>query len=108
MITYKLANNGNSYIKFVDGSQVSSGLIENEEFKQWLAEGNIPEPEFTEEELDIQLLVKQIQESKQYLTSTDFKMTIDYYSTLTEAERLELTIKRAEAREFIRLNEVQV
>lgn len=51
MIKYKLANEGKSYIKFIDLNQVSSGLVENEEYKQWLSEGNTPEPEFTEEEL---------------------------------------------------------
>ena len=52
-----------------------------------------------------QELKEKILEAKAYLASTDFKMTIDYYATLTEAEQIELTTLRAEAREFIRVNE---
>lgn len=42
---------------------------------------------------------------KKYLSDTDFKMTIDYYETLTEAEKVELRTLRAEARAFIKENE---
>ena len=59
----------------------------------------------TQEELDKALVIQKIQEYKAYLAATDFKMTVDYYSTLTEAEQLELTAKRKEAREFVRANE---
>lgn len=41
-----------------------------EEVKQWIAEGNTPEPEFTEEELQIKEINSQIQEAKTYLTNT--------------------------------------
>lgn len=44
-------------------------------------------------------------EAKAYLASTDYKMTVDYFATLTEAEQVQLTQLRAEAREFIRTNE---
>ena len=60
----------------------------------------------TQEELDKALVIQKIQEYKAYLLATDFKMTVDYYATLTEAEQLELTAKRQEAREYIRMNEV--
>lgn len=53
-----------------------------------------------------QIMNSKILEAKAYLEATDFKMTVDYYSTLTEAEQLELTAKRKEAREYIRMNEV--
>lgn len=42
---------------------------------------------------------------KKYLSDTDFKMTVDYYETLTEAEKVELRTLRAEARVFIKENE---
>ena len=84
----------------------ADGNSEYELVKQWMSEGNIPEPEFTEEELVQQEINMQINKYKQYLDSTDFKMTVDYYATLTEAEQIELTQKRLEAREFIRANEV--
>ena len=48
----------------------ADGNREYELIKQWLLEGNIPEPEFTEEELQITSINKQIQEAKAYLTDT--------------------------------------
>ena len=53
-----------------------------------------------------QELQTKIQEAKAYLASTDYKMTVDYFATLTEAEQVQLTQLRAEARTFIRANEV--
>ena len=47
-------------------------------------------------------LSTKIAEAKAYLASTDFKMTLDYDKDITEVK-----IKRAEARQFIRANEVQ-
>ena len=46
------------------------GNKEYEMIKQWLEEGNTPEPEFTEEELAQQAKDKQIAEAKAYLSST--------------------------------------
>ena len=53
-----------------------------------------------------QIMNSKILEAKAYLEATDFKMTVDYYATLSEAEQLDLTAKRQEAREYIRMNEV--
>ena len=53
-----------------------------------------------------QEVLNKINKCKAYLLSTDYKMTVDYFATLIEAEQVELTTKRAEAREFIRLNEM--
>lgn len=39
---------------------------------------------------------------KEYLNQTDFKMTVDYFQTLTESQQIELTQKRAEARQIVR------
>jgi len=52
-----------------------------------------------------EILNQKINEAKAYLASTDYKMTVDYFATLTEAEQVQLTQLRAEAREFIRTNE---
>lgn len=43
----------------------------------------------------------QIQETKNYLSSTDFCMTVDKYASLTTERQAELTTKRAESRELI-------
>lgn len=43
-----------------------------------------------------------VQEAKTYLQSTDYKMTVDYFGTLSKEEQDELIAKRAEAREIVR------
>ena len=52
-----------------------------------------------------QEIANKVQECKAYLLSTDYKMTVDYFATLSEEVQNELTAKRAEAREYIRDNE---
>ena len=59
----------------------------------------------TSEEIESQKLLSKIQEAKQYLSLTDFKMTVDYFNTLTKEIQDELTRLRNEAREFIRSNQ---
>ena len=56
----------------------------------------------TQAELDAIETANKISEAKAYLASTDFKMTIDYYATLTLEQQAELTTKRAEARAFLK------
>ena len=85
----------------------ADGNREYEAIKQWISEGNTPESEFTEEELRITYINKQIQEAKAYLASTDFYMTVDKYAELNETRKVELTTKRAEAREVINTLEVE-
>jgi len=61
---YKLTEN-KEYVKdlsFINGSRVIS--IELEEYKQWLLEGNTPEPEFSEEELAEQEATRLVQEAE--------------------------------------------
>lgn len=58
----------------------------------------------TDEEIRKEEINTQIAEAKAYLLSTDFYMTVDKYAELDEARKVELTTKRAEAREFIRAN----
>lgn len=48
----------------------ADGNREYELIKQWLAEGNTPEPEYTDEELRIREINIQIQEAKIYLVDT--------------------------------------
>jgi len=56
----------------------------------------------TQSELDAIETANKISEAKAYLSSTDFKMSVDYYATLTLEQQAELTTKRAEAREFLK------
>jgi hypothetical protein len=93
---YKLTSN-KDYVQdlsFTDGNRTIS--IELEEYKQWLSEGNTPEPEFTEEEIAKQELDKQISEAKQYLASTDWYI-IRYADSGKEVPS-DIKIKREEAR----------
>ena len=57
----------------------------------------------TQEELAKIELDNDIAEAKAYLASTDYKMTVDYFATLSKEIQDELVIKRAEARETVRL-----
>lgn len=52
-------------IPFADGNR------DYEEYKQWLAEGNVPEPEFTPEQLDAQR-VSQIKAKASELITTKY------------------------------------
>ena len=51
-----------------------------------------------------QILESKVSEAKAYLAGTDYKMTIDYFSTLDKDKQDEVTKLRAEAREFVRSN----
>ena len=65
-------------------------------------ESNIVLP--TPEEIAEQERLVKLSECYAYLNSTDYKMTVDYFATLTESEQAILTTKRVEARQFIRDN----
>lgn len=58
----------------------------------------------TEEEIAEQIKQAKLQECYAYLNSTDYKMTVDYFATLTVDEQNTLTTLRDEARTFIRDN----
>ena len=58
----------------------------------------------TDEEIAKEELQHKIAEAKSYLSSTDYKMTVDYFATLTKDVQDELILKRSEARDFIRAN----
>lgn len=60
----------------------------------------------TDEEIRKEEINIKIAGARAYLTSTDFYMTVDKYAELDEARKVELTTKRAEARELIRANEI--
>ena len=62
----------------------------------------------TSEEIRTAEINTQIAEAKAYLSSTDFYMTVDKYAELDEARKVELTTKRAEARELINTLEAEL
>ena len=83
----------------------ANGNREYELIKEWLAQGNVLEPEFTEEELAKQEINSKVQEAKQYLQSTDHKFYLGYKPKEGE-DLVAIEIKRDEAREYIRANDV--
>ena len=85
----------------------ADGNREYELIKQWLSEGNIPEPEFTDEELAQQELQKKKQEALQYLADTAWYIERLADPSSGKAIPEEVLAKRAEARETINLLEVK-
>ena len=91
--------NGNMSVPQANGNR------EYELIKEWLAQGNVPEDEFTQEELAQQVINAKVQEAKQYLQSTDHKFYLGYKPKDGE-DLATIEAKRDEAREYIRMNEV--
>ena len=83
----------------------AEGNREYELIKQWLSEGNIPEPEFTDEELAQQELNKKKQEALQYLADTAWYIERLADPSSGKAIPEDVLTKRAEAREI--LNELK-
>ena len=91
-----------AYIPFAEGN------IDYEEYKQWLAEGNTPKPEYTEEELLITSINKQVQEAKTYLASTAWYVERLNDPSSGKVVPEEVLTKRAEAREVINTLEAEL
>lgn len=58
----------------------------------------------TEDEIQAEITLHLVNEAKNYLASTDYKMTVDYFATLDKVTQDELIAERQKAREFIRAN----
>ena len=58
----------------------------------------------TEDEIQAEITLHLVNEAKNYLASTDYKMTVDYFATLDKVTQDELVAERQKAREFIRAN----
>ena len=74
------------------------------EYEEMIAECESKFVGASDEEIQAEITANLVQEAKNYLASTDYKMTVDYFATLGKDEQNELIAKRAEAREFIRGN----
>lgn len=81
-----------AYIPFTDGN------IDYEEYKQWLSDGNIPEPEFTDEELVAIEVANKKQEALKYLVNTAWYIERLNDPSSGKAIPEEVLAKRAEAR----------
>ena len=58
----------------------------------------------TEDEIQAEITLHLVNEAKNYLAQTDYKMTVDYFATLDKVTQDELIAERQKAREFIRAN----
>ena len=93
---------GNGYL--LNGSMSvpqANGNREYELIKEWLAEGNVPEPEFTEAELVKQEINAKVQEARAYLISTGWYVERLNDPSSGKAVPQEVLDKRAEARLII-------
>ena len=86
----------------------ADGNKEYELIKQWIAEGSTPEPEFTDEELQITSINKQIQEAKTYLASTAWYVERLNDPSSGKVLPEEVLTKRAEARDLINTLEAEL
>jgi hypothetical protein len=64
----------------------AAGNIEREAILKWIADGNTPEPEFTDEELAANQKAKAISDAKSLLASTDWIIT--KYTDLVVVQKL--------------------
>lgn len=81
-----------AYIPFTDGN------IDYEEYKQWLSDGNIPEPEFADEEVVAIEVANKKQEALKYLVNTAWYIERLNDPSSGKAIPEEVLAKRAEAR----------
>ena len=85
-------------------AKASEFVTELSDYEELIAEceKNFVAP--TEEEIQAEITLHLVNEAKNYLASTDYKMTVDYFATLDKVTQDELTADRQKAREFIRAN----
>ena len=58
----------------------------------------------SEDETQAEIILHLVNEAKNYLASTDYKMTVDYFASLDKITQDELIADRQKAREYIRAN----
>ena len=106
---YKLIGT-NSVKRLTDGACIpfADGNRDYEEYKQWISEGNKPEPEFTEAELAQKAIQDKIAEANSYLKETDwvetYKLRHDFGLELIPEESSKWAVinKREEYKLFLK------
>lgn len=92
-------DNNNNFFGFEDNIEVDSSIYTE------ISIDHIQEFNKNKEDEYKKSVEYKIDEAKKYLSDTDYKMTIDYFATLTKEVQDELIRLRANAREFVRNNE---
>lgn len=72
------------------------------EYEEMIAECESKFVGASDEEIQAEITANLVQEAKNYLASTDYKMTVDYFATLGKDEQDMLIAERQKARNFIR------
>lgn len=74
---YKLTRDNNSIIRLTDGAHIpmAPGNRDYNEYQEWLAAGNTPEPAETEQEKATRIQMETNAEARAYLASTDWYVT---------------------------------
>jgi len=99
---YKIAGDGIKDTETGAFIPNASGNRHWQEYQTWLADStsNIPDPEFTEQELEDQAWASLRAERDSLLTKTDFMMTQDYYASMTSQEQTDVTAYRSDLRDL--------
>lgn len=98
---YKLSMDNNSVIRLSDNACIpfAPGNRDYNEYQEWLAEGNTPEPAETEQEKATRIQMETNAEARAYLASTDWYVTrLQEIGTPIPADVLQ---KRQEARDSV-------
>ena len=104
MINYKLIENNEWARKIIDGSITNEyvNCSNNIEYLEWLENGNTPLPAYTEEELAERQKFLRVTELKKLLADSDFRVTHDYYESLSTTEKQHWVSSRASWRNELR------
>ena len=74
------------------------------EYEEMIAECESKFVGASDEEIQAEITANLVQEAKNYLASTDYKMTVDYFATLGKDGQDMLIAERQKVRNFIREN----
>jgi hypothetical protein len=103
MISYKLTDNEKCLRKLLNNELTNEFVTtDNLDYIQWLETGNIPLPAYTSEELQEKNKQNHIIELKKLLSDSDFRMTTDYYDSMSSSEKSEWLSKRTSWRNELR------
>lgn len=103
MISYKLTDNEKCLRKLLNNELTNEFVTtDNLDYLQWLEAGNTPFPAYTEEEILERNKQMRIVELRKLLSESDFRMTADYYDSMSSSEKSEWLSKRASWRNELR------
>lgn len=100
MAKYTLLNDGTYKNNETNQTGIRPGVYLFKDVQKWLDEGNIPEPEFTQEELDNNQWKKIRNERNNLLRKTDFMMLQDYFNSIAVEQQIDIKNYRKDLRDL--------